>query len=43
MDPTAQRSPLHLLADAGHYGQVDEPTRVAALILSESYHATESG
>jgi pimeloyl-ACP methyl ester carboxylesterase len=35
-------SELHLLADAGHYVQVDEPGRVADLILSESHHATKS-
>jgi pimeloyl-ACP methyl ester carboxylesterase len=33
-------SELHLLADAGHYVQVDEPERVAALLTSGSGHPT---
>jgi pimeloyl-ACP methyl ester carboxylesterase len=33
-------SELHLLADAGHYVQVDEPDAVADLILAGWHHAT---
>lgn len=33
-------SELHLLENAGHYVQVDEPDRVASLILAEWHHKT---
>jgi pimeloyl-ACP methyl ester carboxylesterase len=33
-------SDLRLLSDAGHYVQVDQPQRVADLILAEWHHAT---
>jgi haloalkane dehalogenase len=36
-------SELHLLPDAGHYVQVDDPARVAGLVLSEWHHATNKG
>ena len=37
------RSELHLLTGAGHYVQVDEPQRVANLVLAEWHHATHAG
>lgn len=37
------RSELHLLSGAGHYVQVDEPQRVAGLVLAEWDHATQTG
>jgi pimeloyl-ACP methyl ester carboxylesterase len=36
-------SELHLLPDAGHYVQVDDPQRVADLILGKWRHETRSG
>jgi haloalkane dehalogenase len=36
-------SDLHLLSDAGHYVQVDQPRRVADLILAGWHHATDTG
>ncbi len=36
-------SELHLLTSAGHYVQVDEPERVANLILAKWHHETEDG
>lgn len=36
-------SELHLLPDAGHYVQVDQPEHVARLILAQWHHATHSG
>lgn len=36
-------SELHLLDGAGHYVQVDDPQRVAALMLGEWHHATPTG
>jgi haloalkane dehalogenase len=35
-------SELHLLPDAGHYVQVDEPAHVAALITAQWHHATNT-
>jgi haloalkane dehalogenase len=37
------RSELHLLPDAGHYVQVDQPEQVAGLVLAEWHHATNAG
>lgn len=36
-------SELHLLPDAGHYVQVDQPEHVARLILAQWHHTTNSG
>jgi len=36
-------SELHLLENAGHYVQVDQPRRVADLITAEWHHATNPG
>jgi pimeloyl-ACP methyl ester carboxylesterase len=36
-------SELHLLEGAGHYVQVDEPERVAELVLAEWHHETRAG
>jgi haloalkane dehalogenase len=36
-------SELHLLPDAGHYVQVDQPEQVADRILAEWHHATNRG
>jgi len=37
------RSELYLLPDAGHYVQVDEPQRVADLVLAGWHHETHTG